>query len=131
MMNEDNNNETASLAGGSRRCIHFGSVEVLELPMVIGDNPSAIGVPIGIDWWSDDESDATNDDSYDSNEQLQKEDLERIITSPIKRSRRRLRVHAVPSERRNVASMEDYEKEHPVRRTRRQLHWNRRNREEM
>jgi hypothetical protein len=30
--------------------IIFGVIEIIELPIALGDNPTAIGAPIGVGW---------------------------------------------------------------------------------
>jgi hypothetical protein len=98
--------------------------------MVIGDNPSAIGVPIGIDWWSDSEDDpAFLLDDMNLNCKSEMKPL--IIASPIKRSRRVRRIESVPAERRWTIPLEQYEEERTTRRSRHQLHRTRKEREEM
>ena len=93
--------------------IHFGTIEIVELPMVIGDNPSTIGVPITVDWWypCDMEGDDDNDERHT-------------------RTRRGL-VQSIPNEYKRILPLDVYEKERSTRRSRKQLHWSRQAREEM
>lgn len=95
--------------------IHFGTIEIVELPMVIGDNPSTIGVPITVDWWYP--CDIEGDDDHDSDQRHT-------------RTRRGL-VQSIPNEYKRILPLDVYEKERSTRRSRKQLHWSRQAREEM
>lgn len=107
------------------RCIHFGNIEFLELPIVIGDNPSAIGVPIGVDWWRD------NEEGDGPELDARADKIDTIIASPLKRRRQQLGLQPVPHDRRWTVSLDDYENDRPLRRKRCQLHISRRDREKM
>jgi hypothetical protein len=98
--------------------IRFGSIEIIELPMVVGDNPSAIGVPISLDWWHPKNGTLEDDDTAD-------DEKDKVKVN------QRQRIDETPQEYRWIHILEEYENARPLRRTRRQLHLNRKKREEM
>lgn len=119
--------------------IRFGNVEIIELPMVVGDNPSAIGVPVAIDWWRhhDDDQDHSDeekveascceDDEHDEHDN--NDDEEKTTTTT---NRRCCSISEMPQHMRCILPLDQFETERgPVRRTRQQLHWNKKNREAM
>ena len=107
--------------------IRFGNIEIIHLPMIVGDNPSAIGVPIAIDWWYHPPKDDDNDgmDGID-----EKADSAAACSAEIVCDHRHSFL-CIPKDMRVIVSLEHYETSRPVRRTRSQLHWNRQHREEM
>lgn len=96
--------------------IQFGTIEIVELPIIIGDNPSTIGVPIAVDWWFCSEED---DDEND------------VTSNKETHSHRHCCIHPIPDDLKTVVSLDLFEQQRPTRRSRRQLHWSRQAREEM
>jgi hypothetical protein len=97
--------------------IRFGTIEIVELPMVIGDNPSTIGVPIAVDWWHpcDQQVDDDNDESNSYHRAHTQTGL----------------VQSIPDDYKRILPLDVYERERSTRRSRKQLHWSRQAREEM
>jgi len=95
--------------------IHFGTIEIVELPMVVGDNPSTIGGPITVGWWhsdeaGDDDLDGENDSGSCTNRGL---------------------LQSIPNDYKRILPLDVYEQERSSRRSRKELHWSREAREEM
>lgn len=130
--------------------VRFGSIEIIELPMVVGDNPSAIGVPVAIDWWeptigiegddADDDSSSTSrgegtrpscvrnpagDEEGNNNNPSSWNQHDQMLVRTTRR------YNEIPETMRCIVPLDQYEMKRPVRRTRRELHMNRQNREEM
>ncbi len=113
--------------------IHFGDIEIVELPIIIGDNPSTIGVPITVDWWFSSEDD--DEDHQGMEEDADQTNAADATTSTPRTESQSDRIHLIshpiPNEYKHVISLDLYENERPPRRSRKQLHWSRQAREQM